>query len=204
MLWGSIYHLNWQTRSCFTVFVAFHKLQRNNCSSGPHWWEPHTLDSESKFGFSRFDCVNFLLNIIFLSFCPSLIVSWLRKWKSHFCSEPKDILRFLWASSSIRHSKEPPQRSSHGFGEGWSWFVLCPGVTRSQKCLGLEEILYGSLGYLPEYPRKQWFPWYSHSSDLWTFLTHLFPQKDAGMNWAPSNPWNTVGFPGGAFDHLFL
>lgn len=32
------------------------------------------------------------------------------------------------------------------------------GVTHSQKCLGLEAKLHGSLGYTPEYPRKQVVP----------------------------------------------
>lgn len=131
---------------CFTVFCCLSQApEKRLCSSGPHQWESYTLDSQSMFGFSRFDCVNFILNIIFLSFCPSLIVSWLRKWKSHFCSEPKTIPRFLWASSSIRHSKEPPQHSSHGFGEHWSWFALCPGTQDSE---------------MPWFGRKiVWFPW---------------------------------------------
>lgn len=142
----------------------------------------------------------------FLSFWPSLMVSWLRKWKWHFCSVPKAIPKFLWASSSIRHSEGPPQHGSHGFGEHWSCFVLCPGVTlRSalvweKNCmvpLGTSQSILESSG--------------SHATvtalisgpSLLTFSHKKMPGWTCRTR-APSNPWNTVGFPGGTFDRMFL
>lgn len=63
------------------------------------------------------------------------------------------------------------------------------GVTHSQKCLGLEAKLHGSLGYTPEYPRKQVVPTLqSLPGPLVLIYSSFSAQKNPESLVRPENP----------------
>lgn len=75
-------------------------------------------------------------------------------------------------------------RSSHGFGEHLSWFILSFWCN-SRKCLDSEEKLDASQNIL----ESKWYPLCNHCSDPWAPITHLSLQKK-NPEWlaGPENP----------------
>lgn len=82
----------------------------------------------------------------------------------------------------------------------------CSGVTHSQKCLGLEEKLYGSLGSIPEYPRKQVVPTVqSLPGPLGLLYSPFSAKKESRITCRtrkPHNPWSPVSLLGGTLDDI--
>lgn len=91
-------------------------------------------------------------------------------------------------------------RSSHGFGEHLSWFILSFWCN-SRKCLDSEEKLDASQNIL----ESKWYPLCNHCSDPWAPVTHLSLQKKESRMTCrtrkSNNPWNTVRL-GGMFHYL--
>lgn len=66
--------------------------------------------------------------------------------------------RFMWASLSTCCYFRSAAVAVMALVSTCLGLYCRPGITHSQKCLGSEENLYSSLGYIPEYPRKQVIP----------------------------------------------
>lgn len=87
-------------------------------------------------------------------------------------------------------------------------FSYYSGITHSQKSLGLEAKLYGSLGYTPEYPRKQVVPTMQSLPGLLVLLSLFIflctkESRITCKTRKPNDPWNTVSLLGGTFDYTF-
>jgi len=82
--------------------------------------------------------------------CPWVLQASMQSSQESLLSERRDDETYTTLVWQV-DQKERNQQKTEGFFPG---LHQSSGITPSQKCLDLEEKLYGSLGYVPEYPRK--------------------------------------------------
>lgn len=134
-----------------------------------------------------------------------LIVSWSRKWSHYFCSEPEDILRFLWASVFHQTFNRATTAAESSYGQ-WTLILVCTvsWCNSPSEVPVWKKYCSGSLGYLLEYPRKQWFCMVQ-SVVLWNFNLPYSPFPDKKMlGWTEHPAILEYCWFLEAFDHMFL
>lgn len=131
--------------------------------------------------------------------------SGLKKVEAYLCPVSVAIPRFMCPCPPDTVSEVRLPIAAMASGNTCHALYYCSGVTHSQKCLGLEEKLYGSLGYIPEYPRKQVVPTVQSLLGPLGLLYSPFSAKIESRitcrTRKPNDPWSTVSLLGRTFDY---